>query len=134
MTPTPCAASLDLEEGAAFLGIHPDTLRERAAAGMIPGAKLGKEWRFLDVDLAEHLRRNYGGKACRSTSAGTSGGSTYATADEELDALLGPRTERQRNDSTTNLRLVSGRKSAPAGNSRTRSSRGSKRSQGAAAK
>lgn len=27
-----------LQEAATFLGIHADTLRERAAAGMIPGA------------------------------------------------------------------------------------------------
>jgi len=53
VTPTPHAASLDLTEAAAFLGLHPDTLRERAAEGKIPGAKLGKEWRFLDVDLAD---------------------------------------------------------------------------------
>lgn len=56
MTPTPVATSLDLQEAAAFLGIHADTLRERAAAGIIPGAKIGKEWRFLDVDLAAWLR------------------------------------------------------------------------------
>lgn len=45
--------SLDLAAAAAFLGIHPDTLAERARAGMIPGAKIGREWRFLQGDI-EH--------------------------------------------------------------------------------
>jgi excisionase family DNA binding protein len=134
MIPTPVAASLDLEEAAAFLGLHPDTLRERAAAGTIPGAKIGKEWRFLDVDLADYLRRNYGGRACRSTSAERLGGSTYATAGEELDALLGPQIEPLPSDSTTNLRLVSGKSGRPAASSPTPSSRGSRRNREAAPK
>lgn len=58
MISTPAASSLGLEEAARFLGMHRDTLRERAAAGIIPGAKIGKSWRFLDADLAAYLRAN----------------------------------------------------------------------------
>jgi excisionase family DNA binding protein len=84
VTPTPTAASLNLAEAAAFLGIHGDTLRERAASGIIPGAKIGKEWRFLDVDLAKYLREQY---ACHSTNnlEVKSGTSTLATAASALD-------------------------------------------------
>lgn len=39
--------SLNLEDAAAFVGLHPNTLQARAKAGEIPGAKPGKEWRFL---------------------------------------------------------------------------------------
>jgi hypothetical protein len=47
------------DEAAAFVGLHPDTLRERAASAIIPGAKTGKEWRFLDIDLVAYVRGRY---------------------------------------------------------------------------
>jgi excisionase family DNA binding protein len=128
---TPAAASLDLEAAAAFVGLHRDTLRERAAAGIIPGAKVGKEWRFLDVDLVAYLRSQY---KCPSTSdqAQTSGTSTSAGLDGlEFDALLERATESQRSASTTNLRLVSGNRSRPGSNSPTHSPRGSRRGRAA---
>lgn len=113
MIATPAASSLDLTEAAAFLGLHPDTLRERAAAGIIPGAKIGKTWRFLDADLAAYLRAQYGGKACRSTEGRgrKSGTSTCAgAAGAELDALLARPTRGRRSASTTSLQLVSGKR------------------------
>ncbi|MBK7767397.1 MAG: helix-turn-helix domain-containing protein [Sulfuritalea sp.] len=67
--------TLDLREAAGFLGLHPNTLQARAKAGLVPGAKIGKEWRFLDLDLAEHLRRQYPANQlkeempCRSTKS-----------------------------------------------------------------
>jgi excisionase family DNA binding protein len=133
VTPTPAAASLDLEEAAAFLGLHPDTLRERAAAGTIPGAKIGKEWRFLDIDLADYLRGQYRTIECQSTSAAKSGGSRYVTAAEELDALLEPPTGKRPSESTTSLKLVSGNRSEAGTRSPTRSSRGRRRSRAAGA-
>jgi len=51
--------TFDLQQAAAFLGLHPVTLQQRAKAGLIPGAKIGKEWRFLDVDLVAYLRAQY---------------------------------------------------------------------------
>lgn len=75
--------TLNLQEAAMLLGLHPDTLRERAAAAIIPGAKIGRAWRFLESDLIEYFRSRYTGERCRSTSAATSGGSRYATAADE---------------------------------------------------
>lgn len=49
--------TVDLAAAAAFLGIHPDTLRERAAAGTVRGAKVGRGWRFLESDLANTLHQ-----------------------------------------------------------------------------
>jgi excisionase family DNA binding protein len=49
--------TLDLQEAAQFLRLHPDTLRRRALAGEIPGAKPGKLWVFLEEDLAAYLRK-----------------------------------------------------------------------------
>jgi len=51
--------TFNLAEAAQFLRIHPDTLQRRAAAGEIPGAKPGKCWVFVDVDLVEWLRTSY---------------------------------------------------------------------------
>ncbi len=51
--------TLDLRAAAAFLHIHPVTLQEKARTGEIPGAKIGRCWVFVDVDLIEHIRSQY---------------------------------------------------------------------------
>lgn len=51
--------TLDLNEAAAFLHLHPHTLEAKARAGEIPGAKPGKRWVFIDDDLANWLRAQY---------------------------------------------------------------------------
>src|ERR1700688_4982462 len=72
--------TLDLQAAAAFLHIHPVTLQEKARAGEVPGAKIGKCWVFIDVDLIEHIRSQYQRRVlqserrelepCHSTTAG----------------------------------------------------------------
>ena len=62
--------TLDLAAAAAFLGLHPHTLQARAKAGEIPGAKVGKAWRFIDLDLAEYLRAQRGGLPCGTRLSG----------------------------------------------------------------
>ena len=51
--------SLNLKEAADFLKIHPVTLSIKASAGEIQGAKIGKRWVFLKVDLIAYLRAQY---------------------------------------------------------------------------
>src|SRR5579864_5826923 len=51
--------TLTLTEAAAFLKMHPEALRGRAKRGLIPGARAGRRWVFLDVDLAEYVRSLY---------------------------------------------------------------------------
>jgi hypothetical protein len=48
-----------LMQAAAFLKVHPEELRQRAKAGLIPGAKVGRAWVFLEDDLAAYLRSLY---------------------------------------------------------------------------
>ena len=36
--------TFNLEEAAVFLHVHPETLRQSARAGRIPGAKVGRAW------------------------------------------------------------------------------------------
>ena len=49
--------TLNLHEAAAFLHMHPEEVRKRAKRGLIPGAKAGRCWVFLETDLAEFVRR-----------------------------------------------------------------------------
>jgi hypothetical protein len=51
--------TLNLREAAAFLHMHPEELRTRAKRGIIPGAKIGRCWVFIDTDLAEFIRSQY---------------------------------------------------------------------------
>ena len=48
--------TLTLQQAADYLKIHPVTLQEKARSGEIPGAKIGKRWVFLEIDLIEHIR------------------------------------------------------------------------------
>ena len=43
--------TLNLEQAAAFLNMHPVTLQAKARAGEIPAAKPGKCWTFIQDDL-----------------------------------------------------------------------------------
>lgn len=47
--------TLKLLPAAEYVGLHPETLRERAKAGIIPGAKPGKRWVFEQEDLDAYL-------------------------------------------------------------------------------
>ena len=94
--------SLTLLEAAAFLKVHPEELRRRAKAGLIPGAKVGRAWVFLQDDLAAYLRSLYSrprqalrvtlGKEvedCHFANVDQSGGSTCSPLPEnEYAALL----------------------------------------------
>ncbi|MGD9497866.1 MAG: helix-turn-helix domain-containing protein [Armatimonadota bacterium] len=48
---------LTLDEAAAYLRVHPRTLRMKASEGLIPAAKIGKVWRFHRRQLEEWLLR-----------------------------------------------------------------------------
>ena len=52
-------STLTLQEAARLLKIHPVTLQEKARAGEIPGAKIGRSWVFVEIDLLEHIRSQY---------------------------------------------------------------------------
>lgn len=51
--------ALNLKEAAVFLKLHPTTLRQRAAVGRIPAARIGRRWVFLEEDLAAYVRKQY---------------------------------------------------------------------------
>ena len=45
--------TLDLQQAAALLLIHPTTLQAKARTGEIPGARIGRRWVFVDDDLID---------------------------------------------------------------------------------
>jgi hypothetical protein len=51
--------TLNLHGAAAFLHMHPEEVRTRAKRGIIPGAKIGRCWVFIDADLADFIRSQY---------------------------------------------------------------------------
>lgn len=46
---------LDLQGAAALLQLHPNTIRAQATAGVIPGFKFGKCWRFRRAALLDTI-------------------------------------------------------------------------------
>jgi excisionase family DNA binding protein len=83
------ATTLDLEEAARFLKIHPKTLQRLAHARRIPACKIGRSWLFVERLLVEHVVSEsllrvsvvdlQEKSECRSTDAMTrrTGGSSY---------------------------------------------------------
>ena len=51
--------TLNLQQAAVFLKIHPVTLGQKARAGEVPGTKIGKSWVFVDIDLINYIRAQY---------------------------------------------------------------------------
>jgi hypothetical protein len=49
-------ATIGLEDAARFLRMAPSTLRRRAAAGIVPAYKPGRQWVFLPSEIAEYLK------------------------------------------------------------------------------
>jgi hypothetical protein len=106
--------TLDLHEAASFLKMHPEELRRRAKAGILPGAKAGKCWVFIEIDLAEYLRSLYAAPRqalrvtwrkeyeCHSSNAAVRGGLiTPHQAASALDALLTPKKSLKLKNSMT---------------------------------
>ena len=94
--------TLTLQEAADFLKIHPVTLLDKANAGIVPGAKIGKRWVFVKIDLIEHIRSQYRRRAlqgehernitCHSSNARTpqiGGSNSRHAADRRYSEALG---------------------------------------------
>lgn len=105
--------TLGVKDAALFLRIHPVTLIKMLNSGEVSGAKIGKEWVLLEVDLIEHIRAKYKSRAlegerketlCHFTNAKTppSGGSKLLSVDRKYKEALGLQTEPKPKSSMTN--------------------------------
>src|SRR5205085_5060009 len=110
---------LTLAEAARCLRLHPVTLRALAAAGGVPAFKIGRVWRFVEIDLLTWARAHYSGadavsdkeSSCRSTNVqiAASGGLRSACQTEAAYvALLARRTSRKRRNGSTSSGQISG--------------------------
>jgi excisionase family DNA binding protein len=46
---------MTIDEAAAYLRVHPQTIRRRVKDGTLPGARIGRTWRVRRVDLDRFL-------------------------------------------------------------------------------
>ncbi len=109
-------STLTLQQAAALLKIHPVTLQDKARTGVIPGAKIGKCWVFVEVDLLDYIRSQYPRRAlqgehernitCHSSNAKTRlfGGSNLPTTEAEYSKALGLRTKQKPSEYHDKLR------------------------------
>lgn len=71
--------TLNLKEAAALLKMHPMSLRRQVVNGIVPGARAGRSWIFIEEDLLNWLRSQYSEEARAAGSNGdTTCPSTYA--------------------------------------------------------
>jgi hypothetical protein len=104
--------TLGLNEAAHFLKMNAEELRKKAKVGLIPGAKAGKRWVFIEDDLVAYLRSRYAfnrqalvgdrRELCQSKDAEMCGGfvSPHRAA-SLLDSLLKQKTGKPRGNTTT---------------------------------
>jgi excisionase family DNA binding protein len=125
------ATFLTLDEAASALHLHPVTLRSLAAAGRVPAIKVGRVWRFLEIDLLAWARANYlradavGDKEsiCRSTNvqlAATGGPRSPYQAEAAYADLVAPRTARKHRNGSIDCAPISGVSTASANGRHTR--------------
>jgi excisionase family DNA binding protein len=48
---------LTLTQAAEYLQLHPETVRRLSREGILPGAKVGRSWRYRRIDLDDYLSR-----------------------------------------------------------------------------
>ena len=101
--------TLDILEASALLKLHPQTVLQRARAGVIPAAKPGKCWVFIEEDLIDWIRSQYnrpqqdvgqGGKKCslKEKIANTGGiDSRLPTEQQYANLLKLPTKKRHKN-------------------------------------
>jgi excisionase family DNA binding protein len=113
--------TLTLQQAATLLHMSAEALRRKVRAGVIPGAKPGRRWVFVEADLLAYLRTLYasprhatqGHNARVSswpyTNVAASGGSVGPTqTDAEYNEALGLGKNRRRRSLKLNGRPKSG--------------------------
>jgi hypothetical protein len=89
--------TLGVQGAAKFLRMSEDTLMRKARAGFIPGAKIGREWVFLQADLIDLIRK-YAQERATAVKTARTGGARYQSLAERLAARRVQRkAEKQKN-------------------------------------
>jgi excisionase family DNA binding protein len=113
--------TLTLEEAAAVMKTHPDTVSDCIHNRGLPAARIGRAFVLVEEDVIDWIRLNYGNwkdaRPCGSISAANAerGGSISAMLPASaLDAALAPRTTPPRRNTPPRLRAISGASDASA--------------------
>lgn len=61
--------TLNLEECAELLKVTPSTAGDLACRGILPGAKIGRAWVFLEADVLNYLREQVKTQTARRSQA-----------------------------------------------------------------
>jgi predicted DNA-binding transcriptional regulator AlpA len=115
---------LNSEQAAELFGFHRERFLGMVKRLGIPGKKIGRCWRFVDIDLLEWIRSSYAGAesasnerrktGCRkSTNALTANCGGRKSNDQtaaEYDNLLGLNRKPTRKPGRGNLKLIYGSK------------------------
>lgn len=104
--------TLGLKEAAALLRMSEDALMRKARAGIVPGAKVGRQWVFVRDDLIALIREQAKGRACRSIAAATlrTGGVDSRSTTERSASQLAHEIRAKRRNLKPQLALVPGGK------------------------
>ena len=87
--------TMTVDEAAALLKIHPVTLCAKAAQGIIPGARVGKRWVFVKVDLIDHIRAQY---PLQATQGVTMEKSSWHSTNGKIPQIGGSRSRQPTDD------------------------------------
>jgi excisionase family DNA binding protein len=101
--------TLRLQAAADLLGMSPVTLRKRAAAGKVPGYKVGKPWVFLHDELLAYLKSTRRCPSIAAPTLRTGGVDSNSTAERSASQLA--------------LRIAARRKSLKRSRARARTDR-----------
>lgn len=104
--------TLGLTEAAALLRMSEDALMRKARAGIVPGAKVGRQWVFVRDDLIALIREQAKGRACRSIAAATlrTGGVDSRSTTERSASQLAREIRAKQRNLKPRLELVPGGK------------------------
>jgi hypothetical protein len=108
-------ATLDTEDAAGFLKIHPETFCRLARAGKVPAAKVGRSWVAIDVDLEAYIRSKYAPKedgewGSTGGKDAASGGTSSSSRAAAYRKALAPATVKRPNRSKPGTSASCGKK------------------------
>lgn len=106
-------STVGLQEACELLRVSPSTLMRRARAGIVPGARIGRQWVFVRDDLLQLVRETARKPRCSiDVAALRSGGSVSSSTDLNTASQLAHAIAQKRKNSRPRLEVVHGGKRA----------------------